>query len=111
MRASSTVPEIVARFVRNRHRDEFQVRNPDIPEEILAVVYFRRQTSGKWWYCPDGKIDLSGDRPRWVSPAPEEAYWYEIPVCPEKIKKITQGTRDKYRHLIDAEMRLVKHLI
>ena len=97
MRAiNNTVPEVIARDARNRHRAEFVAANPGIPEEVLVVVYFRRATGGKWWYAPSGKIDLSGERPRWVESAPLEAKWYEIPVCPEKIKRISQRTLGKY---------------
>lgn len=105
MRAkNNTVFEIVARYVRNRHRYEFLVRNPNIPEEILAVVYFRRQTGGKWWYAPPGHLDLNGARPRWVLSASDDAKWYEIPVCREKIKKITSDTQDRYRQILNQAL-------
>lgn len=98
---NNTVPEIVARYIRNIHREEFEIKNFGIPVEVLAVVYFRRATSGKWWYSPNGKMDLTGDRPRWVPCAPDNAHWYEIPVCHERIKKISENTREKYRELIN----------
>ncbi len=92
---NNTVPEIVARYARNRHRAEFVAANPDIPEEVLAVVYFRRATNGKWWYAPDVKFDPEG-KTRWIEPASYDAKWYEIPVCPEKVKSISSDTREKY---------------
>lgn len=95
---NNTVPEVVARYARNRHRAEFVAANPGIPEEVLAVVYFRRATNGKWWYAPAIKFDPDG--PSWIHPAQFDAKWYEIPVCPEKIKTITQETREKYADLL-----------
>ena len=96
---NNTVPEIVARYARNRHRADFVAANPDIPEEVLAVVYFRRATNGKWWYAPPGYFDP--DVARYIESAAFDASWYEIPVCPEKIKTITQETREKYRRELE----------
>ena len=108
MRAwNNTVPEIVARYARSRYRYDFVKANPGIPEEVLAVVYFRRATNGKWWYAPAGRFDP--DLVRWVESAPDHAKWYEIPVCHEKIKKITPETREKYiKELTVADMNLLK---
>jgi hypothetical protein len=95
---NNTVPEIVARYARNRHRAEFVAANPDIPEEVLAVVYFRRATNGKWWYAPKGYF--SPDVARYVESASYDAKWYEIPVCPEKVKSISYDTREKYADML-----------
>ena len=115
MRAiNNTVSEIVARYARNRHRAEFVSRNPGIPEEVLAVVYFRRATNGKWWYAPNIKFNPNGGStiPHWIDPAPLDAPWYEIPVDPEKVKTITQETREKYMELmLQQEKELRKILI
>jgi len=100
---NNTVPEVVARYARNHHRAEFVSNNPFIPEEVLAIVYYRRATGGKWWYAPAGKIDLSGHRPRWIQCAPDDAKWYEIPVCSEKIKHISERTREKYADMLSFE--------
>lgn len=98
---NNTVPEIVARYARNRHRADFVASNPDIPEEVLAVVYFRRATNGKWWYAPEIKFDPNSSLlPRWIQPAPLFAKWYEIPVCPIKVKSISYDTREKYADML-----------
>lgn len=91
---NNTVPEIIARYARNRHRADFVSCNPGIPEEVLAVVYFRRATNGKWWYAPKGYFDP--ENIKWCNSAPITAKWYEIPVCPEKVKSISSDTREKY---------------
>ena len=96
---NNTVPEVVARYARNRHRAEFVAANPGIPEEVLAVVYFRRATNGKWWYAPAKRINFDHEPPRWEG-CPEDAKWYEIPVCPIKVGRITQETREKYADLL-----------
>ena len=94
----NTVPEVVARYARNRHRAEFVAANPGIPEEVLAIVYFRRATNGKWWYAPEGYFDP--DQVKWIDCAPFDAKWYEIPVDPIKAGRITQETREKYADLL-----------
>lgn len=95
---NNTVTEIIARYARNRHRAEFVAANPDIPEEVLAVVYFRRATNGKWWYAPKGYFDP--DQAKWIQVGTADAKWYEIPVCPIKIKSITMDTREKYADML-----------
>ena len=102
MRAkNSTSSELIARYARNRHRADYIAANPGIPEEVLAVVYFRRTTNGKWWYAPPSYFDP--DKVMWCFSAPNEAKWYEIPVCHEKIKKIGSNTREKYMALLYNE--------
>lgn len=98
---NNTVPEIIARYARNKHRAEFVAANPGIPEEVLAVVYFRRATNGKWHYAPTGYFDPV--QVKWIHCADLWAKWYEIPVCPEKIKKITSNTREKYAFILNQQ--------
>lgn len=99
MRAkNNTVPEIIARYARSRHRADFVAANPGVPEEVLAVVYFRRATSHKWWYAPP--LYFNPDKVMWCHAAPDDAKWYEIPVCPIKIKTIGLDTREKYMALL-----------
>lgn len=105
---NNTVEQLVARYARNRHRAEFVAANPGIPEEVLAVVYFRRQTAGRWWYAPKNKMYLIQGRPRWEAPGLKDDKWYEIPVCPEKIKKITQKTREKYLRELNHQTSLLQ---
>jgi hypothetical protein len=103
MKINNTSADIVARYARNHHREEFVARNPGIPEEVLVVVYFRRTTNGRWWYAPPSRFDP--DLARYVESAPMDAKWYEIPVCPNKISKIKQDTREKYMALLYKEDR------
>lgn len=98
MSQSNTVPEVIARYARNRHRAEFVKANPGVPEEVLAVVYFRRTTNGKWWYVPTSF---------WLESCTHNVRWWEIPVCPEKIKSISGQTRKKYAALLNAADRVV----
>ena len=95
---NNTVPEVVARYARNRHRAEFVAANPGIPEEVLAIVYFRRATGGKWWYAPPSYFDPV--EVKWIYCADSWAKWYEIPVDPIKVGRITQETREKYADLL-----------
>ena len=96
MLVTNSVEDIVARYARNKHREEFVKANPDIPEEVLAVVYFRRTTNGKWWYAPADRQEEMV----WYRCAPLDAKWYEIPVCPIKTSKIKKETRERYMDML-----------
>jgi hypothetical protein len=90
--------ELVQRYLRNKHRAEFVAANPGIPEEILVIVYFRRATANRWAYAPASYFDSINVK--WIYSAPLDSKWYEIPVCPEKILKIKQETRERYMDLM-----------
>ena len=48
---SNTVRSVVARFLANKHRDEFMALNPWMDITTAAIVYFRRHTAHKTSYA------------------------------------------------------------
>ena len=108
---SNTVEAVVARFLGNKHRDEFMLANPWLDLTTATIVYFRRHTSHKTWYATYKDISLTfkcpgkPDQGEWDQyfKAWQETdllHWWQIPVSKAQVVKIKAGTHVKYAALI-----------
>jgi hypothetical protein len=101
---SNTVQSCIAKFLRNKHRDEFMALNPWMDITVAAVVFFRRHTSHKLAYA------TYRDLPNQTSVENEKYFaaylsvnnlkWWQIPVSQKQAFNIRPATLAKYAAII-----------
>jgi hypothetical protein len=102
----NTVQSCVAKFLRNKHRDEFMALNPWMDITVAAVVFFRRHTSHKLAYATYKDLFKQD-----MSAAHHEEYirgyysvdnlkWWQIPVSQKQCAGIKPATLAKYAGII-----------
>lgn len=94
IKVSNTVESVVARFLKNKHMQQFIVDN-NLTIEQAAVVYFRRSTAYKRSYAP--YLPVTSIKELWEH---NGTPWWGIPVDPNKVAKIRSTTLAKYRIII-----------
>jgi hypothetical protein len=123
---SNTVKSCVAKFLRNKHRDEFMALNPWMDITVASIVFFRRHTSHKTWYA--SYRDISDDFKHVGNPestdkvayqaewdqynkaawAAIKLHWWQIPVSQKQCAGIKPATLARYyaiiQEVIAAEM-------
>ncbi len=114
---SNTVKSVVARFLRNKHRDEFMALNPWMDLPTAAVVYFRRHTAHKTSYASyqdlpretyvinhevTNKAAYYAELAAYnkAALAAERSHWYQIPVSQKQCTGIRPATLAKYTGII-----------
>ena len=84
--SNNTVKECVAKFLRNKHREEFLANNPWMDITVAAIVFFRLHTAYKLSYC----VEYA----RWYEMI--ELKWYQIPVSQKQCAGIRADTLARY---------------
>jgi hypothetical protein len=103
--SNNTVEAVVARFLNNKHRDEFMLANPWLDLTTATIVYFRRHTSHKTWYATYKDIDHKRGIAEWdryfkAWQKTDLLHWWQIPVSKAQVAKIKPETHFKYAALI-----------
>ncbi len=102
----NTVQSCVAKFLRNKHRDEFMALNPWMDITTAAVVFFRRHTSHRANYCPKlSEFENYGEYWDMFEDSPK---WWQLPVSQKQCAGIKPATLARYyviiQEVIAAEM-------
>ena len=101
---SNTVQSCVAKFLRNKHRDEFMALNPWMDITVAAVVFFRRHTSHRMAYATYRDLpNQTDDQYREYFAAYSQQlfkHWWQIPVSQAQCARIRTETLAKYAALV-----------
>jgi hypothetical protein len=102
----NTVQSCVAKFLRNKHRDEFMALNPWMDITVAAIVFFRRHTSHKLSYGSHDDLLFPTDRAdihsKYVKAYQDNSllHWWQIPVSQKQCAGIRADTLAKYKNII-----------
>jgi hypothetical protein len=110
---SNTVQSVVARFLSNKHRDEFMALNPWMDLPTAAIVYFRRHTSHKLSYGSHDDQFVPGESyDKYVKEYQDNSllHWYQIPVSQKQCAGIRPATLEKYYNVIQEIVALQDQL-
>ena len=99
---SNTVQSCVAKFLRNKHRDEFMALNPWMDITVAAVVFFRRHTAYRMSYASYSDICSLQDPSNYWKTFYEQVKgkWWQIPVSQKQAFNIRPATLAKYAGII-----------
>jgi hypothetical protein len=97
---SNTVQSCVAKFLRNKHRDEFLALNPWMDLPTAAIVFFRRHTARKTSYASYRDIPSSTSDYLPAYLAVSNLSWWQIPVSQKQCAGIRAETWARYAALI-----------
>jgi hypothetical protein len=85
---SNTVENVLKRFMKNPHREQFMKEN-NLTLAQAAVVFFRRHTNSKMWYAGNNWLEHNMKR------------WWEIPVSHVELPRIKAETLAKYQAIVN----------
>jgi hypothetical protein len=105
---SNTVKSVVARFLRNKHRDDFMALNPWMDLPTAAIVYFRRHTSHKFSYASYRDIPNQTDDQykEYFAAYSQQLFnkWWQIPVSQKQCAGIKPDTLARYTEILAKQI-------